>query len=137
VADTLADRRFLLCLIGAFACAALLLAIVGLYGVVNYVVVQRSRDFGLRMALGAAHADIRRLVLRIGMVPVLGGLLAGLLLVAATTRTVDAMLFSIGRFDLATVAGASGALIASALLACYLPARRAARVDPARALRAE
>jgi len=137
LAGTLAERRFLLWLIGAFAVAALLLAVVGLYGIVSYVVVQRSRDIGLRMALGAARADIRRLVLRIGMAPVAVGLVAGLLLVNVAARPVEAMLFSVGPFDLAAVAGAAGVLFASALVACYVPARRATRLDPVAALRAE
>jgi putative ABC transport system permease protein len=137
VSETLAERQFLLWLIGAFASAALLLAVIGLYGVVSYVVAQRSRDLALRVALGAARADIRRLVLRIGMAPVLAGLAIGLLLVVAATRPVEAMLFSIGRLDAGTIAGAVGVLFMSALLACYLPARRAMRLDPVSALRAE
>jgi putative ABC transport system permease protein len=137
LAATLAERRFLLWLIGAFASAALLLAIVGVYGVVSYVVAQRRRDLGLRLALGAAGGDIRRLVLRIGMTPVLVGLAVGLLLVMAATRPVEAMLFSVERFDAVSIGGAVGVLFASALLACYLPARRAMRVDPVSALRAE
>jgi putative ABC transport system permease protein len=137
VRDTLAERRFLLSLIAAFAIAALLLAVIGLYGVVSYVVVQRSRDLGLRMALGAARGDVRRLVLRIGMVPVMCGLGIGLLLVAAATRRLEAMLFSVEPFDGPTIAAAAGMLFASALLACYLPARRATRLDPVSALRAE
>jgi putative ABC transport system permease protein len=137
VSDTLAERRFLLSLIAAFAVAALLLAAIGLYGVVSYVVAQRSRDLGLRISLGAARADILRLVLRIGMAPVMCGLVFGLLLVVALTRPVEAMLFSIERFDAATLAAATLLLLASALLACYLPARRAMRLDPVSALRAD
>jgi putative ABC transport system permease protein len=136
LAATLAERRFLLWLIGAFAGAALLLAIVGVYGVVSYVVAQRSRDLGLRLALGAARADIRGLVLRMGMAPVLVGLTLGLLLVIAATRPVQAMLFSVERFDAVSIGGAVGVLFASALLACYLPARRAMSIDPVSALRA-
>lgn len=137
LATTLAERRFLLWLIGAFAGAALLLAIVGVYGVVSYVVAQRSRDLGLRVALGAAGGDIRHLVLRIGMAPVLIGLALGLLLVIAATRPIEAMLFSVERFDLVSIGGAGCVLFTSALLACYLPARRAMRIDPVRSLRAE
>ncbi|MGH9345745.1 MAG: ABC transporter permease, partial [Vicinamibacterales bacterium] len=137
LAHTLAERRFLLWLIGAFAAAALLLAVIGLYGVVSNVVVQRSRDIGLRMALGAARSDISRLVLRIGMAPVAVGLAAGLLLVTVATRPVEAMLFSVRRFDAATIAGAAAVLFVSALVACYVPARRATRVDPVTALRTD
>ncbi len=137
LAATLAERRFLLWLVVAFAGAALLLAIIGVYGVVSYVVAQRSRDLGLRVALGAARGDIRRLVLRIGMAPVLAGLTIGLLLVIPATRPLEGMLFSVERFDAASIGAAAGALFASALLACYLPARRAMRADPVAALRAE
>jgi putative ABC transport system permease protein len=137
VADTLAERRFLLWLIGAFAMAAMLLAVIGLYGVVSYVVVQRSRDLGLRMALGAARADIRRLVLRIGMAPVVVGVGVGCVGILAVTRAIAGMLFSVGPLDLGAIGGAIGALSLSALVACYLPARRATRLDPVAALRAE
>ncbi len=137
LAGTLNERRFLLWLIGAFAAAALLLAVIGLYGVVSYVVVQRSRDIGLRLALGAARSDIRKLVLRIGLAPVTAGLAAGLLLVVVATRPIEAMLFSVQRFDPATIGAAAAILFTCALVACYLPARRATRVDPITALRAE
>jgi putative ABC transport system permease protein len=137
VNDTLAERRFLLWLIAGFAGAALALAVIGLYGVVSYVVVQRRRDIGLRVALGAAHADILRLVLRIGMTPVAMGLASGLALVAIVTRPLETMLFSVERLDTAAIGTAVAVLFASALLACYVPARRATRVDPMSALRAE
>ena len=137
VNDTLAERRFLLWLIAAFAAAALTLAVIGLYGVVSYVVVQRTRDIGLRLALGAASADIRRLVFRIGMTPVAIGLTAGLALVVVVTRPLEAMLFSVERLDTAAIGTAVAVLFACALIACYLPARRATRVDPMSALRAE
>lgn len=137
LAATLAERRVLLWLIGAFAGAALLLAVIGVYGVVSCVVAQRSRDLGLRVALGATRPDIRRLVLRLGMAPVLVGLTIGLLLVIAATQPIHAMLFSVERFDAASIGSAVGVLLASALAACYLPARRAMRVDAVSALRAE
>ena len=137
VSETLAERRFLLWLIAAFAAAALLLAVVGLYGVVSYVVAQRGRDIGLRVALGAGAGDIRRLVLAIGMGPVAVGMAVGLVLTPVVTRQVEGMLFSVGRLDPAAVAGAAAVLFASALAACYVPARRATRVDPIAALRAD
>jgi putative ABC transport system permease protein len=137
VRETLADRRFLLWLIGGFAAAALLLASIGLYGVVSYVVAQRGRDLALRMALGAARADIRVLVLRMGMTPVALGVAVGLALAIAATRLVDPMLFAVGRFDAAALGGAVVALCASAGVACYLPARRATRLDPIAALRTD
>lgn len=137
LAETLAERLYLLWLIATFAAAALALAVVGLYGIVSYAVAGRRRDIGVRMALGAERADIRRLVFRIGMAPAGAGLAMGLLLVVAATRPVEAMLFSVGRFDAAALGAAAGLLLASALAACYLPARRAMRLDPVAALRAE
>jgi len=137
VSDTLAERRFLLGLIGGFAGAAVVLALIGLYGVVSYVVAQRTRDIGLRVALGAARRDIQALVLRIGMLPVVAGLASGLALVTVVTRPLETMLFAVRRLDAVAVGGAAVLLLISALAACYLPARRASRVDPVSALRAE
>ncbi len=134
---TLAERRFLLTLIAGFAAAALVLAVIGLYGVVTYVVAQRSRDIGLRVALGADKAAIRRLVFGIGMSPVLIGLAAGLALVIVVTTPLSAMLFAVGRLDAPAIGGALALLCGCALVACYLPARRAMRMDPIAALRAE
>jgi ABC-type antimicrobial peptide transport system permease subunit len=122
-------------LIGSFAAAAFVLAVIGLYGVVSYVVVQRTRDIGLRLALGAGRADIRRLVLRVGMVPVTAGLAAGVIGVALVTRPIEAMLYTVDRLDTMTLAGAASVLFVSALAACYVPARRATSLDPVAALR--
>lgn len=137
LSDTLAERRFLLWLIGGFASAALLLSVIGLYGVVSYVVAQRRRDIGLRLALGAGAGAIRRHVLAIGLAPVAAGLTAGLVLTAAFTGPLEGMLFAVGRLDARMLAAAAGVLLTCALAACYLPARRATRVDPVAALRAE
>jgi ABC-type antimicrobial peptide transport system permease subunit len=137
VSATLAERRFLLSLITAFATAALALAVVGLYGIVSYVVAQRTRDIGLRVALGAANGDIRRLVLRIGMSPVISGLVVGFVLVVFVTRPLERLLFAVHRLDAIAVGGALAVLCGCALAACYLPARRAMRVDPISALRSE
>jgi putative ABC transport system permease protein len=134
---TLAERRFLLWLIAAFASAALALAVIGLYGVLSYVVAQRRRDIGLRVALGAGSGDVRRLVFRIGMSPVLGGLIAGLALVFFVTRPLESLLFAVNPLDVVAIGGAVLVLGACALVACSLPARRASRVDPIEALRAE
>jgi putative ABC transport system permease protein len=136
LSSTLVERRFLLWLIGAFTIAALMLAVIGLYGVVSYVVAQRSRDIGLRVALGAARSDIRALVIRIGMTPVVAGLVVGVMLVVATTRAIEGMLVSVQRLDVPTIAGAALTLFGAALIACYVPARRATRLDPVVALRA-
>ena len=137
VSATLAERRFLLWLITGFAAAALALAVVGLYGIVSYVVAQRTRDIGLRVALGAGRSDIRRLVFRIGMSPVVAGLVVGFVLVVFVTRPLESLLFSVGRLDAIAVGGALTVLCGCALAACYVPARRATQVDPIAALRAD
>jgi putative ABC transport system permease protein len=137
LSSTLVERRFLLWLIGAFTFAALVLAVIGLYGIVSYVVAQRSRDIGLRVALGAARSDIRALVVRIGMTPVVAGLAVGLVLVVVVTRAIEGMLVSVQRLDVPTIAMAVVVLFTSALAACYVPARRATNLDPVVALRAE
>jgi putative ABC transport system permease protein len=137
VTATLAERRFLLWLITGFAGAALALAVIGLYGIVSYVVAQRTRDIGLRVALGAAQADIRALVFRIGMSPVVAGVGVGLALVLIVTRPLERMLFAVRPLDVSAIGGAVAVLGGCALVACSLPARRATRVDPMSALRAE
>jgi putative ABC transport system permease protein len=134
---TLAERRFLLTLIAGFAAAALALAVIGLYGIVSYVVAQRTRDIGLRVALGAARADIRKLVFRIGMAPVVAGLAAGFVLVVLVTPPLQTLLFSVSPVDGVAVAAALAVLCACAAAACYVPARRATRIDPISALRVE
>ena len=137
VQATLAERRFLLTLITGFAAAALALAVIGLYGIVSYVVAQRTRDIGLRVALGAGRADIRALVFRIGMSPVAAGLAVGFALVVILTRPLETLLFSVRPLDGLAIGGALAVLCACASAACYLPARRATRIDPISALRAE
>jgi putative ABC transport system permease protein len=134
---TLAERRFLLALITSFAVAALALAVIGLYGIVSYVVAQRMRDIGLRVALGAGRAEIRTLVFRIGMSPVAAGLAVGFVLVLFVTRPLEALLFSVSPLDGLAIGGALATLCACAIAACYVPARRATRIDPIAALRAE
>jgi predicted permease len=121
----------------AFGAAALVLALVGLYGVVAHATGQRTHEIGVRVALGARAADVRRLVLA-GSARVVGAsLLAGLVLAAALGRALASMLYGVSTTDLAVYAGATLALAAAALLAAWLPARRAARVDPVVALRAD
>ena len=110
---------------------------VGLYGVKSYVVSQRTREIGLRMALGAARADVLWLVLRDGLVMTGAGLLFGVLLSVATARLLAGLLYEVRTFDPLVFALAPMLLAGSALLACYLPARRATRVSPMEALRQE
>ncbi len=137
ISDTLSDRRLQTLLLGLFAALALVLTAVGIAGVISYTVSQRTREMGLRMALGAEPSEVFRLVLR-GMLGVVGlGLLAGLAGALALTRFLESVLFGVGRWDPASFAGTAAVVLAVAFLASYLPARRAAKVDPAVALRQE
>jgi putative ABC transport system permease protein len=137
VARSLASRRLSLALLACLAGAALLLASVGVYGLVAFGVVQRLREFGLRQAVGAGRGDITRLVLREGTVLALAGTLLGLLGALPLAGFLEELVFGVGPRDLPTLAGAGLLLLAVAALASYLPARRAAAVDPAAALRTE
>jgi predicted permease len=137
VAAYLADRSFTLTLIGLFGTMALLLAAVGIYGVVSYTVGLRTREVGIRMALGAERLDILGMMLRDVLVLLAWGLAAGILSALALTRVLSHMLFEVRGTDVTTSAGAALLLACVALLAGYLPAVRAASVDPARALRSE
>ena len=121
--------------LGGFALAALVLAAVGIYGVVAYGVVQRTRELGIRMALGAGGSTLLRMVIRQGMRPVLGGMAVGLLGALAGGRLIRGLLFGVGSGDPATLAVVTCFLVAVALAAMYLPARRASRSDPMTALR--
>jgi putative ABC transport system permease protein len=135
ISTLMATRRFTLVLLGAFAITALLLAIVGLYGALSYVVTQRQREIGVRVALGAEHRAIQRLVLSQGLLPVVTGIAAGIVSAAVAGQLIAAMLYGVTPTDAATYAAALGAMLISATLTCLLPARRATRVQPAAALR--
>ena len=124
-------------LIGAFGLLALVIAAIGLYSLMAYVVAERRHEVGIRMALGAGRGDILRLVVGRGVGPVAVGLAAGGLLAAAVAPRVSGLLFEVSSLDPVTYAAAAAALLGMALLACALPARRAAFVDPARVLRAD
>jgi putative ABC transport system permease protein len=137
VSGALSRPRFNLVLIASFAAVALGLAAIGIYGVVAFLVTQRTREIGIRMALGARAADVLRLVLQEGMAPVAFGAAAGMLAAVAATRALRTMLFGVTPLDPVSLAAAPALLAAVALLACYLPARRATRVDPLVALREE
>jgi putative ABC transport system permease protein len=124
-------------LLGVFAAMALLLAALGIYGVVSFSVAQRTQEIGVRMALGAQESDVFRLVLREGTVLAVVGVLAGIALSFAATRAIQSWLFGIERGDIRTFAATAVGLVAIAVAASYLPARRAMKVDPLLAMRAE
>jgi predicted permease len=130
-------RRSPLVLIAAFAAAALALAVVGIYGVISYSVTQRTRELGIRIALGATPAAVRRMVVRQGLAIAAAGLALGLAGAAALTRLMRSLLYGVTPTDPVTFAGVAAVLVGIAVLASYLPARRATRVDPILALRAE
>jgi predicted permease len=137
VDDSLADRRFAMILLGAFAVLALVLASIGIYGVVSYLVGERTHEIGIRMALGAHRTDVLKLVLGEGAKMALAGVAAGLAAGLALTRLMAKMLYGVSAADPLTFAGVAATLTFVALAACYLPARRATRVDPIVALRYE
>jgi putative ABC transport system permease protein len=137
VSDSVAEPRFRTRLLGLFGILALMLAVIGIYGVISYSVGRRTREVGLRMALGAERGDVLRLVLTEGLVLTGAGLAAGAAGAAALTRYVSSLLFDVGRLDPTTYAVAAVMLVGAGLLASWLPARRATRVDPITALREE
>jgi predicted permease len=137
VGDAVAAPRVLTLLVGAFGVVALLLAAIGVYGVVAYVVGQRTNEIGIRIALGANSADIVRWTLRTGLAPALVGLGAGTAAALALSRLLGAQLYEVSPKDPGVFGGVAAVLVVVAILASGVPARRAARVDPAIALRAE
>lgn len=137
VDHSLAARNFQLHLLLAFAACALVLAALGIYGVVAYSAVQRTRELGIRIALGAQPAQIYRLILEDGVTPVLIGAVAGVGLAVLAARAIGGLLYGVGSFNLDIAAAAAIILIAIGALASLIPAIRATRIDPVQALRAE
>ncbi len=137
VQESLARRHFSMLMLGLFAVLALMLATVGIYGVMSYVVTQRAREIGIRLALGATPRGILGLVVRQGMRLTLAGVGIGLLGAFAITRLMSSLLFGVGTMDPFTFGAIAMLLSAVALIAIYVPAQRAARIDPMISLRCE
>jgi putative ABC transport system permease protein len=137
VSESVAARRFQLALLALFALTALATASVGIYGVISHSLTRRSGEMGVRMALGARPADVRRLVLREGLTPVVVGLTAGIAVSLALGRVFGSLLFEVRPSDPFTLAGVAAVLGIVAAIACYVPARRATATDLAGLLRFE
>ncbi|HEV2986646.1 MAG TPA: FtsX-like permease family protein, partial [Vicinamibacterales bacterium] len=137
VSRSLGTRRFAAATMSSFAALALALAVIGLYGVLSYAVAQRTSELGVRLALGATPGHLLRLVLGDGLRLTIVGIVIGALVGAAGARAMSHLLFGVQDFDPATFAGAAALLVGVALIASFVPARRASRVDPMVALRSE
>jgi putative ABC transport system permease protein len=137
VAESVAVTRALMFLFSAFAILALVLASVGIYGIVSYSVSQRTHEIGIRMALGAGRADVLRLIMQNGIALALAGIVLGVMGAFALTRFMTALLFGIKPTDLKTFVIVSIGLLVITIVACLIPARRATKVDPLEALRYE
>ena len=137
VADATGEPRFQASLLGLFAALALSLAAVGIYGVMSYLITQRTHEIGIRMALGADARDVLKLLVKQGMKPAIAGILIGFGGALALTRLMRSLLFEVNPTDPLTFTGIAVLLIIVALLACWIPARRATKVDPMIALRYE
>jgi putative ABC transport system permease protein len=137
VAQTMAEPRFNMMVVALFAAFAVVLTAIGIYGVIAYSVAQRTHEMGVRMALGAARGDVMRLVLSESIGIAAAGVALGVAGAALLTRMMSSLLFGVTAQDPLTYGAGAGLLLAVAILASYIPARRATRVEPATALRAE
>jgi ABC-type antimicrobial peptide transport system permease subunit len=136
-AASLARTSFALVMLAIASLMALALGLVGIYGVIAYVVAQRSREIGIRIALGAQRREVRKMFLRQGLALTGMGVVIGLVAALALTRLMSSLLFGISSTDAVTYVGAIGVILAAAALATYLPARRASAIDPMETLKAE
>jgi putative ABC transport system permease protein len=134
VSDSIAPRRVSVLLLGVFAVMALVLASIGMYGVMSYLVAQRTHEIGVRMALGAQRTDVLKLILRRGATLIAAGTAIGLVFALIGSRALASLLYGIGAFDVTTFVAVTLALAAVALLASYIPALRATQADPMIAL---
>jgi putative ABC transport system permease protein len=137
VSESITQPRFNLFLLGLFSTVAMLLSAAGIYGVTAYTVTQRTHELGIRLALGAQVSDVLKMILRQGMVVIAVGLVLGLLSAFALMRLLRSLLFGVGENDPVTFVAITVVLLLVALFACYIPARRATKVDPLEALRYE
>jgi len=137
VEKAVGSRRVALIVLGAFSALALVLAGIGIYGIISYSVAERTKEIGIRMALGAGHQDVIRMILLQGARIASAGLIMGIFAAFGLTRYLATLLFSVSPADPSTFAVVGLVLALVALLACYIPARRALRVDPMTALRYE
>jgi putative ABC transport system permease protein len=137
IATSVAPRKFNTLALGLFASVALILAAIGIYGVMAFSVAQRTQEIGIRIALGAQMKDVLRMVVKQGMTLAIVGIAIGVIVAIAVTRLMKSLLYGVTATDPTTFAIIALLLSGVALLACYLPARRAARVDPMIALRCE
>ena len=137
VAQAVSPKRFVTALLGAFSMLAMILAALGIYGVISYSVNQRTQEIGIRVALGAQTVSVLKLVVGLGMKLALTGVALGLVAAIALTRVMKSLLYNVSATDPLTFCLIGSLLIGVALLACYIPARRAAKVDPIVALRHE
>lgn len=137
IEDSVVQERFRTWLVSGFAGLALLLAVIGIYAVISYSVAQQTREIGVRIALGATAGDVSKMVLGHGLRLAIAGIAIGLISALGVTRILRSMLYSTSSTDLLSFVLTSAVLLAVALLACYIPALRAARVDPIVALRYE
>jgi putative ABC transport system permease protein len=135
--DSVAESRFYTLLLSIFSAIALVLAVVGIYGVIAYSVNQHTHEIGIRMAMGAKAHDVLKTVLKKGLTLILVGLVIGVVGAIALTRVIASLLYDVNPTDPATLAAVCFLLMATGLIACYIPARRAAKIDPMEALRYE